>query len=432
MEETNNQQKEEYEIIRERIKTRPINRKKLFRRTVITAAMAVIFGVLACITFLVLEPIFSNLLTPEDEPTPEVVEIPLDKEEILPRDMKLEDEEPVTQTQIIVHETGEKTTALENYNSLYNELSDLYRTEKRSVVTVTGVNQDVDWFNNSYESKGTTSGLIVANNGIELLILTDFAAIDGSENIKITFYNDITVEGTIKETDKNTGLAVVAIQNRDLPDVLLDEAIIANLGNSRTNRLLASPVIAIGHPLGNVDSVEYGMVTSKNNIINKVDNNYELLTTDMPGNSKSNGVVFNLSGEVVGLIYQKASAGEISTISLLGISDIKKSIERMSNGNPRAYLGVIGTDVTLEAVDKGVPIGAYVTGIDMDSPAMTAGIQSGDVVVSIDEYEITTYAVLTEAILAHNPGEEANIRVKRMNGEEYSEVTISVQLGELR
>ena len=109
MEETNNQQKEEYEIIRERIKTRPINRKKLFRRTVITAAMAVIFGVLACITFLVLEPIFSNLLTPEEEPSPEVVEIPLDKEEVLPQDMILEDEEPVTQTQIIVHETGEKT-----------------------------------------------------------------------------------------------------------------------------------------------------------------------------------------------------------------------------------------------------------------------------------------------------------------------------------
>lgn len=432
MEETNNQQKEEYEIIRERIKTRPINRKKLFRRTVITAAMAVIFGVLACITFLVLEPIFSNLLTPEEEPSPEVVEIPLDKEEVLPQDMILEDEEPVTQTQIIVHETGEKTTALEDYNSLYNELSDLYRTAKRSVVTVTGVNQDVDWFNNSYESKGTTSGLIVANNGIEQLILTDNAAIAGSENIKITYYNDITVEGTVKETDKNTGLAVVAIQNRDLPDVLLDEAIIANLGNSRTNRLLASPIIAIGHPLGNVDSVEYGMVTSKNNVINKIDNNYELLTTDMPGNSNSNGVVFNLSGEVIGLIYQKGNAGDASTISLLGISDIKKSIERMSNGNPRAYLGVIGTDVTLEAVDKGVPIGAYVTGIDMDSPAMTAGIQSGDVVVSIDEYEITTYAVLTEAILAHQPEEEANIRVKRMNGEEYSEVTISVQLGELR
>lgn len=433
MEETNNQQQqEEYEIIRERIKTRPINRKKLFRRTVITAAMAVIFGVLACITFLVLEPIFSNLLTPEEEPVPEVVEIPLDEEETLPKDMILEDEEPTAPAPIIIHETGEKTSALENYNSLYNELSDLYRVAKKSVVTVTGVNQDVDWFNNAYESKGMTSGLIVANNGIELLILTDYTVIDGSENIKVTFYNDITVEGAIKETDKNTGLAVIAIPNRDLPDVLLDEEIIANLGNSRTNRLLASPVIAIGHPLGNVDSVEYGMVTSKNNTINKIDNNYELLTTDMPGNSKSNGIVFNLSGEVVGLIYQKGSAGDNSTISLLGISDIKKTIERMSNGNPRAYLGVIGTDVTLEAVDKGVPIGAYVIGIDMDSPAMVAGIQSGDVVVSIDEYDITTYAVLTEAILAHNPEEEATIKVKRMNGEEYTEVAITVQLGELR
>ena len=81
MEEINNQ--EEYELIRERIKTRPINRKKLIRRTVITAAMAVIFGVLACITFLVLEPVFSNMLTPEEEPVASEVKIPIDEEEIL-------------------------------------------------------------------------------------------------------------------------------------------------------------------------------------------------------------------------------------------------------------------------------------------------------------------------------------------------------------
>ena len=85
MEEINNQ--EEYELIRERIKTRPINRKKLIRRTVITAAMAVIFGVLACITFLVLEPVFSNMLTPEEEPVANEVKIPIEEEEILPEDI---------------------------------------------------------------------------------------------------------------------------------------------------------------------------------------------------------------------------------------------------------------------------------------------------------------------------------------------------------
>ena len=111
MEEINNQ--EEYELIRERIKTRPINRKKLIRRTVITAAMAVIFGVLACITFLVLEPVFSNMLTPEEEPVASEVKIPIDEEEILPEDMILEDEEE-TRTQIIYQEKERTTTVLED------------------------------------------------------------------------------------------------------------------------------------------------------------------------------------------------------------------------------------------------------------------------------------------------------------------------------
>ena len=57
-----------YEMIKERMKERPINRKKLIRRTVITVSMAIIFGVFACFTFLVLEPVFSNFLYPEPEP----------------------------------------------------------------------------------------------------------------------------------------------------------------------------------------------------------------------------------------------------------------------------------------------------------------------------------------------------------------------------
>ena len=163
---------EEYELIRERIKTRPINRKKLFRRTVITAAMAVIFGVLACITFLVLEPVFSNMLTPEEEPVADEVKIPIDEEEILPEDMILEDEEE-SPPQIIYQEKEKTTTLLEDQIELYEEIYNLSRNCQKSIVTVAGLTQDVDWFNDAYESQQVTTGLIVANNGLELLILTD-------------------------------------------------------------------------------------------------------------------------------------------------------------------------------------------------------------------------------------------------------------------
>ena len=306
MEEMNNQ--EEYELVRERIKTRPINRKKLFRRTVITAAMAVIFGVLACITFLVLEPVFSNMLTPEEEPVPDEIRIPLDEEETSPEDFILEDEEE-PRTQIIYQETERTTTSIEDYQNLYNELYDLAKTCQKSLVTVTGVSQDVDWFNNSYESEDVTTGLIVANNGIELLILTDGSILKDSENIEVTFFNELVAPGTIKESDKNTGLAIVGVPVDNLTATLLDPDIIAKLGNSKTNRLMFAPVIALGRPIGNTVSYETGMITYKANSYNLIDNNYDMFVTDMNGSASSNGVIFNLSGEVLGIIYQKNKTG---------------------------------------------------------------------------------------------------------------------------
>lgn len=427
MEEINN--KEEYELIRETIKTRPINRKKLIRRTVITAAMAVIFGVFACITFLVLEPVFSNMLSPEDRPVANEVKFPLDEEETMPEDLILEDKVE-SQTQIIIKETDRSTTGIEDYLGLYNEIYDLYRVCQKSIVTVAGVNNDIDWFNNSYTSQNISTGLIVANNGIELLILTDSLAIRNSESIEISFFDDTTAEGVVKATDKNTGLVIVAVPVDNLTSTVLDPGVIASLGNSKTDRLFASPVVALGRPLGNVISIENGMVTSKGEIINMVDNNYELFTTDMNGNSNSNGFIYNLSGEVVGVIYQKSKLFSQSTLSAIGISDLKKTIERMSNAYSRPTLGLIGTDVTAEAMAHGVPSGAYVLEIKMGSAAMKSGIQSGDVITKIDGFDITTFTVYTEAIASHEPGDEIVVTLNRLSGNEYIEMEVNVVLGE--
>ena len=56
------------DFMREKIKQKPVNKRKLLRRTVITVVMAVVFGMVACVTFLILEPVISNRLYPEEEP----------------------------------------------------------------------------------------------------------------------------------------------------------------------------------------------------------------------------------------------------------------------------------------------------------------------------------------------------------------------------
>ena len=87
-----NQQNQDIEFIKEKVKERPLNRKKLMRRTLLTASMAVIFGLIACFTFLVLEPVFSNLLYPEEEPQQVELKEENIAEEIGPEDMLLEEE----------------------------------------------------------------------------------------------------------------------------------------------------------------------------------------------------------------------------------------------------------------------------------------------------------------------------------------------------
>ena len=411
------------------MKQRPLNRKKLLRRTIITALMAVIFGVLACITFLVLEPVFSNILHPEEEP--EIVEIPADTDEILPEDMILEDEPVAPSVQII-----EKTNDIDPvtmYRDQYDDLYDVAQSARESMVKVMGVSSDLDWFDNSYESKYSTPGLYITDNGVELLILCKSDVIKNAQQIKVTLCDSTVADGTIKASDSNTGLSIVAVPMEDLSESTKQSMTPAVLGNSRVYTILAAPVIAVGRPYGNAESVGYGMITSKDTAVNLTDQNYEILTTDIYGSSDATGIIVNLRGEVLGIIDQSFNTSDAKNlITAIGISEIKKTIERMSNGRPRAYIGINGTNVTEEVHEMGgVPIGAYVTGIVMDSPAMEAGIQSGDVITRLGDSHIATFSNLTEIMENNLPGTTMEMHLMRQSGEEYREITLEVTLEEM-
>ncbi|MGN0156232.1 MAG: S1C family serine protease [Lachnospiraceae bacterium] len=423
------EQNQDFEYIKERMKERPVNKKRLIRRMVITASMAVVFGVLACFTFLVLEPVFSNFLYPEEEP--QAVEIPEDTDEMLPEDMMIVEEDSTVKPE---ETTNKDDEVLSDYKLLYQKIYELANKTMKSMVTVTGVSQDIDWFNNSYENKGQTSGLIVANTGRELLILADEKILDKAEDLHVTFSDGTTAVASVKQTDANTEQVVIAVPVNQIGKSTLNVIDVASLGNSKSTSLLATPVIALGRPYGNTKSVAYGMITSKGTVLNLIDCNYELLTTDIYGSEEANGILLNLNGEVIGIINQKYNKDEAKNlISAVGISELKRTIERMSNGKEMAYLGINGTDVTGEAnTSLGVPLGAYVTGIVMDSPAMKAGIQSGDVITKINEQEILSFSQYAAAIAECRPEETITVTLMRQGPEEYREITLSIPLEKLK
>lgn len=425
------------DFIKEKVKERPVNKRKLLKRTIITASMAVIFGLIACFTFLVLEPVFSNWLYPEEDPAPVQLQEEAVNEEMLPEDMVLETESeeekestPVTST--VVQKID---MSVSDYQKLYSNLYKLVQDAAKSMVTVTGVVSDVDWFNNTYENKGQTAGLIVADNGKELMMLTEKETVEQAEKVHVTFCDSTQVTATLKQSDPTTGLAVICVNLTDIAEETKEIIKAAKLGSSNSGSgLLATPVIALGRPMGNVSSVAYGMITSMDTVLNLTDGNYRLLTTDIYGSTNGSGVLINLNGQVLGIISQRNNSSDAKNlVSALGISDLKSNIEKLSNGQAMATLGIYGTDVPEEIQEsQGVPAGAYVTGIVMDSPAMVAGIQSGDVIVKMGTEEITTFQEYNKEMMSLVPDSQITITIMRQVQDEYQEMAVDVILDTLK
>lgn len=434
-------QNKQSDFMMEKIKERPVNKKKLLRRTVTTAAMAVIFGLIACLTFLILEPVFSNWLYPEEEP--QAVVFPEEIDELAPEDMLVEDETPSIQEAVesVMLEDEQIQKILDNvsldkgnYLQLYDAMSTYVEELNASMVTVTGVSSNVDWLNDTYEQEGQTYGVLVANNGKEYLILTSRATVRQKENIRVTFCSGESAEAEVKQTDSQTSLAVVAVPISSLTKETRDAVKVATLGSSNLKNPVGIPVVALGSPLGSVGSAGYGMIVSAAVPLSKVDANYKLFVTDITGTSDGLGVLFNMQSQIVGIITPDRARTELkNNVTAVGISELRKLIENMSNGKTAAYMGISGTDVTADANrEYGVPFGAYVREIEMDSPAMLAGIQRGDVIVEIAGNSIENFNNYAAALLRLDAGQTVTVIVQRSVQNSYREMEIELTLGEAK
>ena len=430
-----NKQKEQNDVSEkkfmiEKIKERPVNKKKLLRRTLITASMAVIFGLVACFTFLVLEPVISNWLYPEEEP--QVVVFPEDQDEMSPEQMlaeNMQQENQSSQSSSAPSEVMEQEQIrellsgiilnLDNYKQIYNALAQYVAEMNRSMVTVTGV----------------SSGVIIAQNGKQLLILTDYSPVKQADDIIVTFNEGTQADASLKEKDETTGLAVIAVELDTLnEDFLKNDITIATFGSSNIKDIAGLPVVALGRPMGTNGSVGYGIITSSASESAVSDTTYRILQTNIVGSQNAGGVLFNLQGQVIGIITNGKSATDMKNmVCAYGITELKRHIEKMSNGEKFAYLGLKGVGVTEEANSElGVPYGAYITEVEMDSPAMLAGIQQGDVITGFGEHVIVSFDEYTNSLLSMKPGDSVELTIMRQSQQEYKEMKFDITLTVLK
>lgn len=433
----------------EKIKQRPINRKKLLRRTVFTASMAVIFGLIACVTFLVLEPVINNWLYPEEDP--QTVVFPEDQEEMSPEDMLAEnlptespspspEPDPEPEGMVLSQEQIDEILSgvvldKENYKEIYSAMSAHVAELEQYMVTVTAVTSNIDWFSNVQESRSQTSGIIVNDNGKELLVLADATMLKAAESMTLTFHNGEQVSAQIKQMDSYTGLAILSVPLTELPPGIdKDGLVYPAIGSSNSSRLIGTPVIAMGSPMGASNSVGYGIITWASYIYSVPDRNYKILQTDISGSKNASGVVFNLDGQIVGIITSNKTNSDIgNVIYAYGITDLIRIMNKMSNSNKVAYLGISGIDVTSEANRiQGVPFGGFVTKVDMSSPAMLAGIQQGDVITGINDRDVAVFQDYTSALMLFEPGQTVTVTVMRQSQDEYKEMNFTIEVGEAK
>lgn len=101
----------------------------------------------------------------------------------------------------------------------------------------------------------------------------------------------------------------------------------------------------------------------------------------------------------------------------------------MSNGEKAPYLGISGVEVTKDANERlGVPYGAYVKEVEMNSPAMQAGIQQGDVLVQMNERSILSLNEYIRVLMDMQVGDTVEITVMRLSQDEYKEMKFQIVL----
>ena len=301
-----------------------------------------------------------------------------------------------------------------------------YAANVNSVVSI-NVGTETNFFGQTVEQASSGSGFILTSDGY---ILTNYHVVDGASTIKVTTYSGDTLDATYIGGDEDYDIAVIKIDATGLSPVTIGDSDKVNVGDS---------VIAIGNPLGELTfSLSSGSVSSANRAITVDNVPFNMIQVDCainPGNS--GGPLLNSYGEVIGIVSAKYSSYADTTVEGLGfaipINDVYAMVQDiMENGyvTDKAYLGVYGTSVTQQLqMQYNLPVssGFYVFSVESGGTAAKSGLQAGDIIVKLDDTEITSLTDLVSAKKAYRAGDTAKMVVNRGGQEVTLDFTFDSQ-----
>lgn len=293
----------------------------------------------------------------------------------------------------------------------------------------------------SQQGAASGSGIIVAENENELLIVSNNHVVQGMDTLDVTFIDGSVAQAHIKGTDADMDLAVIAVSLEDVSEETKNAITIATMGDS-DNLKLGMPVIAIGNALGYGQSVTNGIISALDREMTLDDGSTGIfIQTNAainPGNS--GGALLNINGEVIGINSNKIAASQVEGMGYaIPISSaspiIADLLERETRTDKAAedeagYMGITMQDVTDQITQMlGIPSGVYVYDVTEGSAAEQAGIQRGDVIVKFDGQKVSTREELKNLVEYYKAGETTTVTVKRAVNGQYEEIELEVTLG---
>lgn len=416
LEQKQNSEEEEYSFLQEIIKDEAGDQAKWKHDVLRRIQLGLIFGLVACFTFFACKPWVEKRF--EGDPT----EVTIPQDEQQEKDQTQQEEEQVQEQKTVL------TT--ETYQEMLNNLKQVSGEVRKSVVEIQGAVTEEEFSKDQEDKEKSISGMIVADNGQELLILAGELPVKDAKIIRVTFSRDSQCDAILKSRDAGLGLCVYAVQRKNIADDVWAQIETATLGGSKVVSE-GDTVIAVGKLYGCDTIAGYGVIESGENYLDKADGQYQTIYTDVAGDISGSGVLVNIRGEVIGIINTSVRTDDqTNKISGYGISDIKDVIELLSNGKNVPYLGVSGVEVSSEMQGQGIPQGVYVKEVDAGSPAMAAGIQSGDIITNIADTDIINLLGYHNTLMKQNVGDKILVRGKRQGtGGEYVDIDFGVTVG---
>ncbi|MFQ6121837.1 MAG: S1C family serine protease [Dehalococcoidales bacterium] len=312
----------------------------------------------------------------------------------------------------------------ENQTLVLPSIADVVAQVKPSVVAITTEVVTFDFFNRPFTQEGAGSGWIIDENGI---IVTNNHVVEGATSITVTLDDGSTfaVDTNSVFTDSFNDLAILKIDAQNLPAL--------KIGDS-SNLRVGEWVVAIGNALGQGIRATEGIVSRQRVSIPVAQGQtlYDLIETTAainPGNS--GGPLVNLAGEVIGITSAKIAAigvegmgYAISTETAIPIIE-----ELVKNGYViRPWLGVVLYTVDQFAVlryNLAVDEGVLITHVAPGSPAAKAGLQAGDVIVSVNGEKTVTAEEIIRVIHISQIGQRIEITFWRGNTEDTTEAILA-------